>query len=86
MTCDGTYGSPRIADELRDDAWAVSTKTVAASMTTLPEQLRRSLSWDRGKEFSAHAAFTVETNIPAYFADPNSDARHNAVRKGQLRK
>ena len=28
----GTYGSPRIADELRDDAWATSTKTVAASM------------------------------------------------------
>ena len=27
-----TYGSPRVADELRDDGWAVSTKTVAASM------------------------------------------------------
>ena len=29
---DGTYGSPRLADELRDDAWAVSENTVAASM------------------------------------------------------
>ncbi len=45
---------------------------LAASMTTLPEQLRRSLTWDRGKELSAHAAFTVETNIPVYFADPRS--------------
>ena len=45
---------------------------LAASMTTLPEQLRRSLTWDRGKELSAHAAFTVETNIPVYFADPHS--------------
>ena len=45
---------------------------LAASMTTLPEQLRRSLTWDRGKELSAHAAFTVETNIPVYFADPKS--------------
>ena len=32
VASDGTYGSPRIADELRDDGWAVSTKTVAASM------------------------------------------------------
>ena len=45
---------------------------LAASMTTLPEQLRRSLTWDRGKELSAHAAFRVETGIPVYFADPRS--------------
>ena len=45
---------------------------LAASMTTLPEQLRRSVTWDRGKELSAHAAFTVETNIAVYFADPKS--------------
>ena len=32
VASDGTYGSPRIADELRDDRWVVSTKTVAASM------------------------------------------------------
>ncbi len=52
---------------------AVTMKdALAASMTTLPEQLRRSLTWDRGKELSAHAAFTVETDIPVYFADPKS--------------
>ena len=43
---------------------------LAASMTTLPEQLRRSVTWDRGKELSAHAAFTDETDIAVYFADP----------------
>ena len=45
---------------------------LAATMTVLPEQLRRSLTWDRGKELSAHAAFTVETDISVYFADPHS--------------
>ena len=45
---------------------------LASTMTTLPEQLRRSLTWDRGKELSQHAAFKVETGIPVYFADPQS--------------
>jgi IS30 family transposase len=52
---------------------AVTMKNaLAATMTTLPMQLRRSLTWDRGKELSAHAAFKVETGIPVYFADPQS--------------
>jgi len=52
---------------------AVTMKNALAStMTTLPEQLRRSLTWDRGKELSQHAAFIVETGIPVYFADPHS--------------
>jgi IS30 family transposase len=45
---------------------------LAETMSTQPEQLRRSLTWDRGKELSAHAAFKVETGIPVYFADPQS--------------
>ena len=45
---------------------------LATTMSTLPEQLARSLTWDRGKEMSAHAQFKVETGIPVFFADPNS--------------
>jgi IS30 family transposase len=45
---------------------------LTATMTSLPEQLRRSLTWDRGKELSAHVAFKVETGIPVFFADPHS--------------
>jgi len=52
---------------------AVTMKNALASvMTTLPEHLRRSLTWDRGKELSQHAAFKVETGIPVFFADPQS--------------
>ena len=42
------------------------------TMSTLPDQLARSLTWDRGKERSAHAQFKVETGIPVFFADPQS--------------
>ncbi len=45
---------------------------LAKSMSRLPDELRRSSTWDRGKELSAHAEFTVETDIPVYFADPKS--------------
>ena len=38
----------------------------------LPAHLFKSLTWDRGSEMSAHKAFTVETGIPVYFADPRS--------------
>jgi IS30 family transposase len=52
---------------------AVTMKNaLALAMSTLPEQLRRSLTWDRGKELSQHAAFKVETGIPVFFADPQS--------------
>lgn len=52
---------------------AVAMKNaLAATMSTLPTQLRHSLTWDRGKELSAHAQFKVETGIAVYFADPHS--------------
>jgi IS30 family transposase len=52
---------------------AVTMKNALASaITTLPDQLRRSLTWDRGKELSQHAQFKVETGVPVFFADPHS--------------
>jgi IS30 family transposase len=43
-----------------------------ASITTLPEQLRKTLTWDRGKELSGHAQFALETGTRVFFADPHS--------------
>src|SRR3954447_727606 len=45
---------------------------LTASMTTLPEQLRKTLTWDRGKELSGHAQFVLETGTRVFFADPHS--------------
>jgi IS30 family transposase len=55
----------------RRSAGAVAD-ALAAKITTLPAELRRSLTWDQGKEMARHADFTVATGVPVYFADPHS--------------
>ena len=45
---------------------------LTTSMTKLPEQLRKTLTWDRGKELSGHALFALETGTRVFFADPHS--------------
>ena len=42
------------------------------SICSLPVQLRRSLTWDQGKEMAGHARFTVDSGVQVYFCDPNS--------------
>jgi IS30 family transposase len=56
----GGYGAVAMKDAL------------TTTMTTMPAQLLRSLTGDRGKELCAHAQFKIETGIAVYFADPRS--------------
>ena len=52
-----------------------SAATVAAAMTAkipqIPEILRRSLTWDQGKEMALHTKITEATGLPIYFCDPH---------------
>jgi IS30 family transposase len=48
------------------------TKALTSSIRKLPEELRRSLTWDRGTEMAAHKEFTIATEMQVYFCDPRS--------------
>lgn len=45
---------------------------IAASIVTLPDQLRRSLTWDQGAEMAQHARLRIDTGLAIYFCDPHS--------------
>jgi IS30 family transposase len=45
---------------------------IAASITTLPAQLRRSLVWDQGTEMAQHAQLRIDSGLQIYFCDPRS--------------
>jgi IS30 family transposase len=45
---------------------------IADAVTTLPEQLRRSLTWDQGAEMAQHAQLRIDSGLQVYFCDPQS--------------
>ena len=47
-------------------------EAIAQTIATLPEQLRRSLTWDQGAEMAQHARLRIETGLEVYFCDPHS--------------
>jgi IS30 family transposase len=50
----------------------VVADALAEAITSLPSQLRRSITWDQGKEMAEHARFSVAAGVPVYFCDPHS--------------
>ena len=56
----GGYG----AESMRD--------ALTTGFATMPDQLRRSLTWDRGKELAQHAQLKIDAGLEVYFADPHS--------------
>jgi IS30 family transposase len=54
----------RNAESVRD--------ALAETIERLPERLRRSLTWDQGKEMAEHARFTIQSGVEVYFCDPSS--------------
>ena len=53
-----------------------TTESVVTALSrhvhTLPRKLKRSLTWDRGKEMADHEGFSVATDVKVYFCDPHS--------------
>jgi IS30 family transposase len=54
----------RLAEHVKD--------ALVEKIGELPEQLRLSLTWDRGKEMGEHVRFTIDTGVQVYFCDPRS--------------
>jgi IS30 family transposase len=51
-----------------EDVRAALTRQISK----LPAELRRTLTWDQGKEMAEHVRFTTDTNMLVYFCDPHS--------------
>jgi IS30 family transposase len=58
---------------LPDDHRAETVRdAIIAAVHTLPEALRKSLTWDQGVELARHAEITTATDLPVYFCDPHA--------------
>jgi IS30 family transposase len=69
---------PRLADLAQGErGWTgrgaeTVRDAIAATITTLPRQLRRTLTWDQGSEMYDHAQLKIAADLDIYFCDPRS--------------
>jgi IS30 family transposase len=68
------HGQPRVHNgpALAGHGAEAVRDAIASSITTLPEQLRRSLTWDQGAEMAQHARLRIDSGLAIYFCDPHS--------------
>jgi len=68
------HGAPRVHNgpALAGHGAEAVRDAIAATISSLPDQLRRSLTWDQGAEMAQHAQLRIETGLAIYFCDPHS--------------
>jgi IS30 family transposase len=68
------HGGPRVKNgpPLAGHGAEAVRDAIAQAIGTLPEQLRRSLTWDQGAEMAQHAQLRIDTGLQVYFCDPQS--------------
>lgn len=68
------HGEPRVHNgpALAGHGAAAVRDAIASAIIALPQQLRRSLTWDQGAEMAQHAQLRVDTGVAIYFCDPRS--------------
>jgi IS30 family transposase len=68
------HDGPRVKNgpALTGHGAAAVRDAIGDTVTSLPEQLRRSLTWDQGAEMAEHAQLRIDTGLQVYFCDPQS--------------
>ena len=69
---DGTQTTLTIILRLRGKDSVSVNQALTDKFLSLPSELRKSLTWDRGMELARHLEFTVSTGVKVYFCDPQS--------------
>lgn len=71
---DGHGDAPRVKNgpALAGHGAEAVCDAITRAIVTLPQELRRSLTWDQGAEMAQHAALKIDTGIQVYFCDPQS--------------
>ena len=68
------HGGPRVHNgpALAGHGAEAVRDAIASTITTLPQQLCRSLTWDQGAEMAQHAQLRIDTGLQVFFCDPHS--------------
>jgi IS30 family transposase len=72
MTGHGQEARVKNGPALAGHGAAAVRDAITRTITTLPQELRRSLTWDQGAEMAQHADLKVDAGVQVYFCDPHS--------------